>query len=152
MNLIIKFYKRKSTNDYPSMLPPSQMIIYHYLFILLTNDIIVSCRVVFIGYIRIHIDYLSIPLISKEQTLFTITGVNFEIRRVIGNSSNSFPVIITQISWLWQEKLLACKVWLEIFCFQSMSEINVPTNHVLPLMSQEDYGQQSAIQDEFFPL
>ena len=48
------------------MLSPCKMIINDYLFIFLAVNIVMPCRVILIRDIRINVNYLPIPFISKE--------------------------------------------------------------------------------------
>jgi len=47
-------------------------------------------------FFGIHIDHLAIPLVSEEQSIFTV-GLYAEVRRVSHETHLHIPIIVTKI-------------------------------------------------------
>lgn len=69
--------------------------------------------------IWIHIDDLSVALVSEEQALVRV-GVDFEIWGVQHAALLLLPVVETQISLLWHNVFLLHEVRLEILSFHAV--------------------------------
>lgn len=75
--------------------------------------------------LRIHVDHFSITLVSEKQTALTASGIDFEVRGIVGSADACLPVVVAEVTWLRHEFHTPIEDWSEVFRFESMCVIDV---------------------------
>lgn len=125
------------------------MIIQHDLCVI-TWYYLCPFHILILLCVWVHVYYFPITLISKQKSWFTTTCVDFEIWAVIWCAYSCFPIVITQISWFWNQFLTSTEYRLEILSFESMSIIYIAwyLSFLLRVLhSEEDNSKPSTIKN-----
>ena len=76
-----------------------------------------ALHVIFQLFIGVHVNLFTVPLVSEDEALLSITGVDFKVGGVVGVASIGAPVKITQVGGFGEKFLLAVEVEAEVFGF-----------------------------------
>ena len=111
-------------NCYISMLSSCDMIKEYNLSIFFTINFNPLSTITRWILVWININYFSISLISKQKACIWIS-INSKVWWIIKLWKLRVPIEMAQICCLWHEIFLSFKNLSEVFCFKSMSQINV---------------------------
>jgi hypothetical protein len=103
----------------------------------------------------VNVNHLPVPLVAEEQPGLSTARVNLEIGTVVGGAHSRFPVVVAQISRLWQQFHFSLKNGSEIFSLESMRIVDVARNLLLlawNLHPQEDDGEPPPVEHLFLPF